>query len=117
MKKHSIVTPAIAGIILIISVALFFALSKDTEKQVPVATANEITWQQLQKHATPQDCWTIINYTVYDLTPFFSSQPLPNLSTDICGKDGTTTALKYAKENKKEPTNLFQKYRIGIIAP
>lgn len=91
--------------------AIYFVLPKD--KSEPTETANtnttsnnipndipatdvapnsqtEITAQEVASHDNENDCWTIINDKVYDLTSFIASHPGGDEILRACGTDATT---------------------------
>lgn len=67
-----------------------------TKTNKPATTAQEskapteLTAEEVAKHNTPSDCWTIINNTVYNLTSYISRHPGGNEIHETCGKDGST---------------------------
>eukprot|EP00917_Polyrhabdina_sp_WS-2016_P026225 GHVP01056318.1.p1 GENE.GHVP01056318.1~~GHVP01056318.1.p1 ORF type:complete len:123 (+),score=21.55 GHVP01056318.1:22-390(+) len=50
-----------------------------------------ISLEELQKHSTPEDGWTVINGKVYNLTPYLKSHPggRSTLVDNALGKDCT----------------------------
>ena len=54
------------------------------------ASSGSYTVADVQTHATKEDCWTIINDKVYDLSEWLAPQPdgIYNLDA-VCGVDGT----------------------------
>ena len=51
---------------------------------------NKISMEEVSKHSTPEDCWSVIHGEVYDLTDFIEEHPAgPEAITNIAGKDGT----------------------------
>lgn len=53
-------------------------------------TASTYAAAQVAEHNTASDCWTIIDGSVYDLTPFISSHPGGDEILRACGQDATT---------------------------
>jgi len=52
----------------------------------------EITLDEVAVHNTPEDCWTVVDGSVYDLSNFVSSHPGGQAAIQkICGIDGTET--------------------------
>lgn len=104
----------LGGIFLVISVLIIlgfgaYLLSSDKEsKQInssssDIATSNNgsngsentsekapLTAEEVQKHSTKSDCWTIINGKVYDVTGYVNRHPGGNEILLACGKDGTS---------------------------
>lgn len=50
----------------------------------------EYTNAQVAEHSTANDCWTIINDKVYDLTSYVPRHPGGDEILRACGTDGTT---------------------------
>ena len=58
--------------------------------QKPVTTNLPLTSDEVKKHNSASDCWSIIDGAVYDLTNWVYSHPGgASRITAICGKDGT----------------------------
>lgn len=58
--------------------------------QSPLARSGRISTQELQKHTSIEDCWTVLEGTVYNITPYLDFHPggVPQLLR-AAGKDGT----------------------------
>ncbi|KAM0718145.1 hypothetical protein Q7P37_006477 [Cladosporium fusiforme] len=55
-----------------------------------MASNSKIAVAELDKHATPDDCWIVINGKVYDLTNFAPDHPGgPDIIYKYAGKDGS----------------------------
>ncbi|MDA3036462.1 MAG: cytochrome b5-like heme/steroid binding domain-containing protein, partial [Actinomycetota bacterium] len=62
--------------------------------QKPVSTILPLTSDEVKKHNSASDCWSIIDGVVYDLTNWVGSHPGGSSRiTAICGKDGTSNFL------------------------
>ena len=62
--------------------------------QKPVSTNLPLTSDEVKKHNSASDCWSIIDGVVYDLTNWVDSHPGGSSRiTAICGKDGTSNFL------------------------
>ncbi|QIW98819.1 hypothetical protein AMS68_004337 [Peltaster fructicola] len=56
----------------------------------------KISVAELTKHATPEDCWILVNGKVYDLSRFAPEHPGgPDMIYKYAGKDGTKTYNEY----------------------
>ncbi len=69
-------------------------LTAPTETAAPDGTASPtdsgISVAEVQKHNTKNDCWSVVNGNVYDLTSYVSKHKGgAAVITAICGKDGT----------------------------
>lgn len=89
--------------------------AEPTEDSEPPAD-NAVTAATVSEHATADDCWTIIDGDVYDLTPFISSHPGGAAAvTALCGRDGTTEFLGKHESNSSALSRL-DSLRIGELA-
>ncbi len=52
-------------------------------------TQNQLTSLAVAKHDSKDDCWTIIEGSVYDLTSYISNHPGGSPILKACGTDGT----------------------------
>ncbi|MEI6058975.1 MAG: cytochrome b5-like heme/steroid binding domain-containing protein [archaeon] len=74
--------------------------------------------QEVAKHSTSSDCWTIVNGKVYDLTSFASSHS--GGSQEIlrdCGKDGSSGFnTKYGNgKHASGDTSILMNYYLGDL--
>lgn len=53
------------------------------------ALAAPLTTAEVGRHDRPEDCWTLIDGTVYDLTPFVAAHPGAEAILRACGKDAS----------------------------
>lgn len=87
--------------------------SSDTEE--PVAEGLIFSLQEVQTHASAEDCWTVIEDQVYDLSSWVSrhpggAQPILNL----CGKDGTSF-FKAQHERSQAAQSALALLKIGTL--
>jgi len=77
--------------------------------------AGEFTAAEVLKHSTGDDCWSVINGVVYDLTSYVTSHPGgANLIKAICGKDGTSSfSGQHAGASK--PNNILAAFALGPL--
>lgn len=52
--------------------------------------SKSLTTQEVQNHSTKDDCWTIIEGRVYDITSYISRHPGGGDILQACGQDGTS---------------------------
>ncbi|HMS30769.1 MAG TPA: cytochrome b5-like heme/steroid binding domain-containing protein [Candidatus Saccharibacteria bacterium] len=52
-------------------------------------TQNQLTSLAVAKHDSKDDCWTIIDGSVYDLTSYINNHPGGSQILKACGTDGT----------------------------
>lgn len=63
--------------------------SENSDKQKTVDLKN-FTKEEIAQHSTKEDCWTIIEDSVYDLTSFIGRHPGGDQVVRACGTDGTS---------------------------
>ena len=88
MRKKIIFTVS-----LIVLIGVFFGLyqifkgSGDSTAQNN-GTVQEITFSELTRHNSVNDCWILVASSVYDITPILQNKSKPDYST-YCGTDAT----------------------------
>lgn len=79
----------------------------------PTATLSS---EEVLKHSTGQDCWSVINGQVYDLTSYVSDHPGgADLINAICGKDGSA-AFSGEHAGQQKPENILAAFALGPLA-
>jgi cytochrome b involved in lipid metabolism len=74
------------------------------------------TKDDVAAHATREDCWTIIDGTVADVTEFFGKHPGgDDALAQACGVDATELFMSVAKHDPNGYAQL-QKHQIGTLA-
>ncbi len=71
--------------------------------------------EDVAQHSTAEDCWTIVDGNVYDVTPFVSRHPggLAAIS-QICGVDGTERFIgKHGSDSA--PNSQLDSLKIGTV--
>jgi cytochrome b involved in lipid metabolism len=91
--------------------APYIGQKKDTVQTTPRAIAN-YTLVDIAKHSIDSDCWTAIDGSVYDLTPFVSEHPGGPGILAVCGKDGSEL---FAGQHGQREKNRMSTYLIGIL--
>jgi cytochrome b involved in lipid metabolism len=73
------------------------------------------TLADVAKHKTPTDCWTTVNGSVYNLTPFVNQHPggVENI-TKICGIDGTSQFMAQHGSDR-DPQRELATLKIGTL--
>ena len=80
------------------------------------AVVEGITLAEIAKHATREDCWTAIDGTVYDLTPYMKQHPGGAASLAwLCGIDGTS-AFNSQHGSEQRPASELASLAIGVYA-
>lgn len=57
---------------------------------------------QVAEHSSKDDCWTVINNSIYNLTSFIPSHPGGDEILRACGKDGTSLFVNRETEDGDE---------------
>jgi cytochrome b involved in lipid metabolism len=83
----------------------------------PGVTPNTtLTSEEVLKHATGQDCWSVINGQVYDLTSYVNEHPGgAALINAICGQDGSA-AFSGQHAGASKPGNILAAFALGPLA-
>ena len=78
------------------------------------STANiTLSFAEVKKHNSKQDCWSIVNTNVYNLTSYVAKHPGgAGVISNICGKDGTK-AFSNEHGNSSKPNNTLDAYLLG----
>lgn len=66
------------------------AENQDQTAQNDSSEAVLLTRSEVGVHNTADDCWTIIEGNVYDITPYLSRHPGGSVISQACGIDGTS---------------------------
>lgn len=86
------------ALITVVSIVLlggiFFVLSKDEQKSVTeesssVDVSTSYSFKDVSAHKSKNDCWTIINGSVYDITSYVKGHPGGDNILSACGIDAT----------------------------
>lgn len=60
-----------------------------SSQKAPGAATGPISVDEVKKHNSKDDCWTIVNDKVYDITTYIASHPGGEVILEACGQDGT----------------------------
>lgn len=69
---------------------------------------NTITMSELVTHKTADDCWTVVEGKVYDLTSYIAQDQHPAIITESCGQDGTQAFLTRGEKNSPHPDKAME---------
>ncbi|MFM7014224.1 MAG: cytochrome b5 domain-containing protein [Actinomycetota bacterium] len=84
--------------------------------QSPAPADGAITIDEVAKHDTAGDCWSVINGDVYDLTQFASQHPGGQAAINsLCGVDGTSAFLSQ-HGTQRDPNRELASLKIGTLA-
>jgi cytochrome b involved in lipid metabolism len=82
----------------------------------PVQVAGTFTMAQVKAHNSATSCYTVVNGTVYDLTPFVRKHPGGSGEIlSICGKDGSD-AFSDQHGDERRPERELAQLKIGTLA-
>jgi hypothetical protein len=82
----------------------------------PTNATQQISRDDVAQHSTPEDCWTIVNGEVFDLTPFISRHPGGRSAiSQICGRDGTEL-FSGQHAGQGMPEKELSSHKIGVLA-
>ncbi len=88
------------------------------EAQLPISRENlTLSMDEVQRHATPDDCWSVVDGIVYDMTTFIARHPAGSSSIIeyMCGKDATDDFLG-EHGGQGEPEKWLDTLKIGTLA-
>ena len=75
----------------------------------------KFTLDEVKKHSSSADCWTVVDGSVYNLTKWVALHPGgPAIIQSLCGRDGTSDFLgRHA--NQPDPVSTLTSYFIGKL--
>lgn len=83
--------------------------STTSEGSTSTSTESGLSAAEVAKHNTANDCWSVINGNVYDLTGYLPSHPGgQSVIKAICGKDGTKAFAAQHRGQQKPKIELDQ---------
>lgn len=98
LKSNKVIAGFALFAVLVISAILFAFGSSDNNDSTSnseqsgssQSAPNEVyTLAEVATHNSAEDCWTIINGTVYNMTNYIARHPGGSVIVDACGQDGT----------------------------
>lgn len=88
----------------------------ETPTQPESSNAQTYSLEEVSKHSTRDDCWTVVNGVVADVTSAFGKHPGgDDALAKACGKDATQMFESVKKHDPKGYESL-QKLQIGTLA-
>lgn len=93
MKRRVLTIAIISLLVIIIGLGIWVIISKRSQSNPATQTAqptNSWTADEVARHSSKSDCWTIISGDVYDLTTFINRHPGGDEILRACGTDATT---------------------------
>ena len=107
-------------LLIFMSLVFVFVLSACVKKDTKIDnnfntnTQNQNTGNiDVSKHNTENDCWTIVNGSVYNISDYVTSKKHPGGSNikSMCGQDGTEIYNSLHKHSKSAD-NLLGQYKV-----
>jgi cytochrome b involved in lipid metabolism len=90
--------------------------AEPTPSTEPTAAVEGITLTEVASHNSRTDCWTAIDQTVYDLTPYIQQHPGgAGALANLCGIDATS-AYKSQHGGEQRPASELASLAIGVFA-
>jgi cytochrome b involved in lipid metabolism len=81
----------------------------------PVTTESTISLSEVALHATTDDCWSVVNGNVYDLTQWINEHPGGSSPIEsMCGVDASTM-FNNQHNGQGEPEAALANFQIGIV--
>lgn len=76
-----------------------------------------LSMDEVKRHSTAADCWTVVDGSVYDMTTFIQRHPAgAGDIIDMCGEDATEDFLG-EHQGQGEPEKWLATLKIGVLAP
>lgn len=91
----------------------------DAARRPPASAADApatITMADVARRSSPDECWTVVDGLVYDMTPFVARHPAGQEAiVEMCGRDATED---YREEHagQAEPADWLAVFRIGVLS-
>jgi cytochrome b involved in lipid metabolism len=95
-------------------------LPRELAGEGALAEARAYTLADVSGHASPGDCWMVIDGQVYDFSAYLPQHPTdPALMRAWCGKEASQAYRTKTKGRPHSPyaDGLLPKYRIGALRP
>ena len=79
-------------------------------------TTTELTSEEVAKHSTGKDCWSVVDGVVYDLTSYVTDHPGGSaIIKELCGRDATQS-FAGQHGNASTPLAVLTAFEIGKLA-
>ena len=92
--------------------------SAQSDSEIPTQPVSDLILDtnEVAKHSTASDCWTVINNKVYNLTSYISRHPGgSSVIKSICGVDGTSNFTGQHSLLRGSPISVLNGFLIGTI--
>jgi cytochrome b involved in lipid metabolism len=108
-KKLAIITMSV----LLVLGGAFVAISLNSQASSEEIKLNKYTMQDVANHHKLDDCWTIINGNVYDITSYVPIHAGGEEILQSCGLDSTNVFMGI--DSKTKAPRQFSEYLIGVL--
>jgi cytochrome b involved in lipid metabolism len=85
-----------------------------SENKLQDAPVNIYDFAEVSKHNTKEDCWTIIENKVYDISPYIALNVHGKTILSACGKDATSIFNRGHSQKSKDKLNNYYLAEISI---
>ena len=77
-----------------------------------------ITWEEISRHNSKDDCWVVVDNVVYDITAFLDEHPGGRrLPVKHSGKDATEVWNSFHGHKKDTILKQYAHLRVGVAVP
>lgn len=93
IKSTSVFSSIIAVLIIVIGAGLWVVIANRQDQQLSQSQPEKtkaFTPEEVARHASKNDCWTIISGNVYDITTYINRHPGGAEIVRACGKDANS---------------------------
>lgn len=89
------------------------------QARIPITSGEQrlqpISLAEVARHASPEDCWSVVDGAVYDLTDFIARHPAGSAAViEMCGLDATDDFMD-EHAGQSEPLGWLEVFQIGIV--
>lgn len=89
------------------------------ESNSPNENMTSISASEVAKHSSRNDCWTIIENSIYEVTSYITAHPGGDRIIQACGKDATElfkTQGNNGKSHSPSAATILERFKIGTLA-
>lgn len=93
-----------------------WGLKYESSKTALTSTYQQITMAEVKNHNSANDCWTVVDGMVYDVTSFVSRHPAGSSAIkEMCGVDASEDFMEEHMD-QAEPMDWLDRLKIGELA-
>jgi len=114
MKKIII---TVVSLVVIGTTVVILLLNTRSSDRKGVDISAKYTLAEVAEHSSADNCWTVINNIVHDVTDYVQSHPGGKAILSACGKDGTVlfTTKDGVGSHSPSAQAILMRYRIGSL--